>query len=111
MGVRYIQASVTTLHRFFRSLKKTVTAPRNSPRPTQKTYSSMIGMKISRLLHWNGTLVASMTIKRAPKEKTKLRKLLVTFESVKIYFGPYVFFSREALSITELSACVVDSRM
>ena len=36
---------------------------------------------------------------------------LVTFESVKMYFGTYVFFSSDALPTTEFIASVVDSRM
>ena len=53
-------------------------------------------------------LVAMITIKSAPNDKTKSTIQLVTLENVNIYLGTYVFFKRAPLLTTEDMACRVE---
>jgi hypothetical protein len=58
-----------------------------------------------------GTPVARMTIRRAPSMKRRLISSLVTTANVKMYFGTYIFFRREALSITDVNEREVEMDM
>ena len=91
------------------SLKNTVAAAKNIPKPKEKINNSEIitGIKKNSKEKW--ALVNINTKIKAPKENKKLTKEDKTLAKVKIYLGTYTFFKREALAVIEFKPELVAS--
>ena len=69
------------------SRKNTSSAASRNVSPRLKMYTCMIMMTRYSMVQWKADRVASITMKKAPSEKTESIIVLVTFDKVKIYFG------------------------
>ena len=111
IGVKYIQAVITTLHRCITSRKKTANADSIMPKPIQKHMSNsrQTGRRIKCQV--GATRKKSITRATATKEKEKLTSENNTFCTGNTQRCTLTFYSNEDAQMMAISAWFVDSDM